>query len=190
MTRFVSAFLMSVALFTTSAFAGSVALKITGMTCGGCEGKVKRAVAGVDGATLKSVSAKDGMAHVSFDASKCDKAAIVKAINATGLKAVGEEVTFKVSGMSCVSCEGKIKKALAAVEGVEVKSVSKSDEKAVVVTIAKGSEWSATAASNPARPSAIFRLSTKYAWALMPRARAWRTNASIGAVSPLKSNAR
>ena len=134
MNRFASVCVMTLALLVTSALPGnSVALKVTGMTCGGCEGKVKRAIAGLDGATLTSVSAKEGMAHVAYDESKCKKADIVKAINATGLKAVGEEMTYKVDGMSCVSCEGKVKKALAQVDGVEVKSVSKAEGKAVLV---------------------------------------------------------
>lgn len=42
-------------------------LNVTGMTCGGCAGKVTRAIQAVNGVKEVSVSAREGKASVQFD---------------------------------------------------------------------------------------------------------------------------
>jgi copper chaperone CopZ len=104
---------MAAILMAIPTFAGTqVCIKVDGMTCGGCEGKVKKAVAQLKGVTLTEVSAKTGTAKLTLD-EKASKADVMAAINKTGLKAVGEQVTYKVDGMTCGACEGKVTKALA-----------------------------------------------------------------------------
>lgn len=111
---------------TTATFA------VAGMTCGGCEGKVKKALAGIDGVNVETVSHKDGVAKVSYDPAKTDAAKIQKTISDTGFKSAGQQMTVKVSGMTCGGCEGKVKKALAEVDGVKVEKVSHKEGVAVV----------------------------------------------------------
>jgi Cu+-exporting ATPase len=138
---------LAVAFLSTQIMADSAAFKVDGMTCGGCEGKVKKALAQLDGVSVQTVSHKDGMARVEFDAAKSSKQDILKAIDGTGFKAVGEELSFTVNGMTCGACEGKVKKALAKLDGVEVQSVSSKENKAVVVVdTAKTSEENVAAA--------------------------------------------
>lgn len=92
--------------------AADAAFKVKGMSCAACEGKVSKALAKVEGVKVKSVDSETGLASVSYDDAKVDKAKLVAAIDGSGFKTVGEAATFKVSGMSCGACEGKLSKAL------------------------------------------------------------------------------
>ena len=63
-------------------------LKVTGMTCGGCESAVKLAAKRVGGVKTVTASAKSGTAEVTYDASKTSPEAIAKAVTAnSGFKA-------------------------------------------------------------------------------------------------------
>lgn len=63
-------------------------LKVTGMTCGGCESAVKLAAKRVDGVKTVTASAKSGTAEVVYDASKTSPKAIAKAVTVnSGFKA-------------------------------------------------------------------------------------------------------
>lgn len=63
-------------------------LKVTGMTCGGCEGAVKLAAKRVDGVKSVTASYKTGTAEVTFDPSKTSPDAIAKAVtDKSGFKA-------------------------------------------------------------------------------------------------------
>lgn len=63
-------------------------IKVTGMTCSGCEAAVKMAAKRVDGVKSVTASAKSGTADISYDASKTSPEAIAKAISVnSGFKA-------------------------------------------------------------------------------------------------------
>jgi copper chaperone CopZ len=63
-------------------------LKVTGMTCAGCEAAVRMAARGVEGVTEVKVSYAKGNAEVTFDRSKTNPAAIAKVITEkSGFKA-------------------------------------------------------------------------------------------------------
>ncbi len=63
-------------------------LKITGMTCAGCEAAVRMAARSVEGVTAVKVSYAKGNAEVSSDRSKTNPAAIAKVIHdKSGFKA-------------------------------------------------------------------------------------------------------
>ncbi|MCX7029231.1 MAG: sulfite exporter TauE/SafE family protein [Spirochaetes bacterium] len=57
---------------------------IDGMTCGSCEARIERALAGLDGVLGVKASAPLGEAEVSFDPSRVDTAAIETAIRGAG----------------------------------------------------------------------------------------------------------
>lgn len=64
-------------------------LKVTGMTCAGCEAAVKIAAKKVDGVASIAVSYDKASAEVKFDPAKTSPAAIAKVISEkTGYKAV------------------------------------------------------------------------------------------------------
>lgn len=63
-------------------------LKITGMTCGGCEGAVKVAAKKVDGVKAVTASHKTGTAEVTYDPQKTSPEAIAKVVtDKSGFKA-------------------------------------------------------------------------------------------------------
>lgn len=63
-------------------------LKVSGMTCAGCEAAVRMAARSVQGATEVKVSYAKGRAEVTFDPSKTNPTAIAKVItDKSGFKA-------------------------------------------------------------------------------------------------------
>ena len=64
-------------------------LRVTGMTCGGCENAVRRAVAKLDGVREVSASHKDERVEVVCEEGRADRTAITKAIEAIGYTVVG-----------------------------------------------------------------------------------------------------
>ena len=63
-------------------------LKVSGMTCAGCEAAVRMAARSVDGVTDVKASYAKGNAEVTFDPSKTNPAAIAKVItDKSGFKA-------------------------------------------------------------------------------------------------------
>ena len=119
------------------AFAGTqeVQIKVDGMKCKtSCPAKLSAAVNGVKGADAGYVCVKSGTATVKLS-DEATPSQVMAAINKTGLKAVGQKVSFEVEGMHCVSCEGKLQKAFAKMDGVTAeKTCSKSGHVAVVLS--------------------------------------------------------
>lgn len=59
-------------------------LTVTGMTCGGCENAVKRAVSMLNGVADVTASHRDNRVTLTYDAAKVDRAAIAKRIEDAG----------------------------------------------------------------------------------------------------------
>ncbi len=57
------------------------ALKVSGMTCGGCAGMVEKSLLKLDGITTAKVDYKTGEAQVEFDSKKTTPEKIVAAFN-------------------------------------------------------------------------------------------------------------
>lgn len=65
-----------------------VTLKVTGMTCGGCEAAVQHAARKVDGVKAVKADSDKGIAEVTYDPAKTTPAAIAKVITEkSGFKA-------------------------------------------------------------------------------------------------------
>lgn len=65
-----------------------VTLKVTGMTCGGCEAAVQHAARKVDGVKAVKANWEKGIADVTYDPAKTTPAAIAKVISEkSGFKA-------------------------------------------------------------------------------------------------------
>ena len=59
-------------------------LTVTGMTCGGCENAVRRALARIDGVEDVTASHQAGLVGVTFDAAKVTQALLKERIEALG----------------------------------------------------------------------------------------------------------
>jgi copper ion binding protein len=64
-----------------------VTLHVTGMTCGGCENAVKRAVSRLDGVSNVTASHVENQVTVEYDAAKVERAVIAGAITKAGYTA-------------------------------------------------------------------------------------------------------
>ncbi len=101
----------------------SINLKVTGMTCGGCEKAVSKKFNSLDGVSAVKASSKNGAVSVSYDPDKVSYDALVATLKGSKFEAVGQTLELKVSGMTCAGCEGKVNKALAAIPGTTVTKV-------------------------------------------------------------------
>lgn len=59
-------------------------LNVTGMTCGGCENAVKRAVSRLEGVSAVTASHSANEVVVDYDAAKVDRARIAEAVTKAG----------------------------------------------------------------------------------------------------------
>ncbi len=64
-----------------------VVLTVSGMTCAGCEGRVKGALTACEGVTDAQVSQKDGKAIVQVEKGKANKAVLIEAVKQVGFTA-------------------------------------------------------------------------------------------------------
>ncbi|NOD88892.1 MULTISPECIES: heavy metal translocating P-type ATPase [unclassified Ruegeria] len=90
-------------------------LKITGMGCASCVGRVEAALRDVPGVDAASVNFATKSAQVAFDG---PVTALTAALDAAGYPAETKCVDLNVDGMNCASCVAKIERALAANPGV------------------------------------------------------------------------
>ena len=67
----------------------TIALKVSGMTCGGCVGSVTRVLKAVPGVTEVSVQLTPGRAEVTFDPARNAPAALKGAIEDAGYEVIG-----------------------------------------------------------------------------------------------------
>ena len=114
---------------------GTLSVRIEGMTCASCVGRVEKVLKALPGVERASVNLATERAEVAFSGAP-DPAAVARAIEDVGY-AVGAETTeLAIEGMTCASCVGRVEKALARVPGVVSASVNLATEKARVEHLA------------------------------------------------------
>ncbi|WP_080423414.1 heavy metal translocating P-type ATPase [Burkholderia ubonensis] len=138
-----------------SAALNTIVLTVDGMHCGGCTGRVQRALAGVPGVVDAAVDLADRSATVSAH-DTVDPARLVEAVSDAGYRATLREsadtserhadaaataspaapatapIELEIEGMTCASCVARVEKALANVPGVTRASVNLATERATV----------------------------------------------------------
>ncbi|WP_080428135.1 heavy metal translocating P-type ATPase [Burkholderia ubonensis] len=138
-----------------SAALNTIVLTVDGMHCGGCTGRVQRALAGVPGVVDAAVDLADRSATVSAH-DTVDPARLVEAVSDAGYRATLREsadtsgrhadaaataspaapatapIELEIEGMTCASCVARVEKALAGVPGVTRVSVNLATERATV----------------------------------------------------------
>ena len=115
-----------------------IELRIGGMMCNHCRGKVEGALAQVPGVESVSVDLEKELAMVTGTASAeaLIAASVVAGHSAEVASLVSGLVTLQVEGMTCNGCRGKVERALAQVEGVESASVDLESKLARITGIA------------------------------------------------------
>ena len=105
-------------------------LPIDGMTCASCAGRVEKSLAKVPGVRSVSVNLATEQARVEAPAESLP--ALVEAVQQAGYSVPAHSLELDISGMTCVSCAGRVEKALAKVPGVKSASVNLATERAHV----------------------------------------------------------
>lgn len=106
-------------------------LKIEGMTCASCVGRVDRALSAVEGVSDVNVNLATETATLNAnDAQGLADAA--KAVDDLGYPARRANVTLSISEMTCASCVGRVDRALAKVPGVLSVAVNLASETAAI----------------------------------------------------------
>ncbi|HDR8910302.1 TPA: copper-translocating P-type ATPase [Burkholderia multivorans] len=137
-----------------SASLHTIELGVDGMHCGGCTGRVQRALAGVPGVVDATVDLERQAATITARET-VEPARLVDAVGAAGYRATVREavagsdamaaqaehqaspgaaatVLLDIDGMTCASCVSRVEKALAKVAGVTRASVNLATERATV----------------------------------------------------------
>ncbi|WP_170410076.1 heavy metal translocating P-type ATPase [Ruegeria atlantica] len=107
-------------------------LKISGMSCAACVGRVEIALRDVPGVTEASVNFATEMAQVTHQG---PINALTKALSDAGYPAASKQTTLKIGGMNCASCAAKIENALSGDPAVVDAQVNLATETAVVTFI-------------------------------------------------------
>ncbi len=106
-----------------------VTIRIEGMSCASCAGRVEGALRELPGVTEATVNLASESVRVTHTA-QTPLPAITAALARAGYPAVTESVTLEIEGMSCASCVGRIEQALKRVEGVVQATVNLATESA------------------------------------------------------------
>ncbi|QGZ39065.1 Cu+-exporting ATPase [Pseudoduganella flava] len=112
-------------------------VRVKGMSCASCVGRVEKALAAVPGVRRASVNLATETARVESD-DTLPFDALRAAVEKAGYEAEApapattHTLDLRVGGMSCASCVGRVEKALAAVPGVQSASVNLATETARV----------------------------------------------------------
>ncbi|MBU9161753.1 heavy metal translocating P-type ATPase [Burkholderia multivorans] len=137
-----------------SASLHTIELGVDGMHCGGCTGRVQRALAGVPGVVDATVDLERQAATITAR-DTVEPARLVDAVGAAGYRATVREavagsdamaaqagheaspgaaatVLLDIDGMTCASCVSRVEKALVKVPGVTHASVNLATERATV----------------------------------------------------------
>ncbi len=128
---------------------GKVEFPVIGMSCGGCSGKISKALSAVDGVLKAEVSHTDDMARLEFDPVRTSvealKAVVVEAgyaltpkdkaaVESPKIPAAQSSARLKMSitGMTCASCSGRVEMALKSADGVLEAAVNLAIENATI----------------------------------------------------------
>lgn len=107
----------------------TIQLKIDGLTCASCVGRVEKALSKVAGVETANVNLATETASIDSTASNRD---LIGAVIEAGYQVPVKEMQFAVEGMSCASCVKRIEKALQKVAGVVSASVNLASEQVQV----------------------------------------------------------
>ncbi len=109
-----------------------ISLKIQGMECAACAGKIERQLKKIDGVSDVAVNIAVEKVTVGYDPVRVGADVLIKAITDLGYRVPTERVDLKISGMTCAACAARVEKALGGVEGVFRANVNFAVEKATV----------------------------------------------------------
>ncbi len=109
-----------------------VTVKIKGMTCAACAGRIERNLNKLKGVEKANVNLAMGKAVIEYQSADVDVKDFIKKIRDTGYDVVLDRTELDIIGMDCASCAIRVEKALSKLEGVEKAGVNFAMKRAVV----------------------------------------------------------
>ena len=108
--------------------------KVGGMTCSACSNRVERGVKKMEGINNANVNLTTEILTVDFDENKISSDKIEKKVEALGYSIVKKikTHTYKVEGMTCAVCAGRVEKVTKKIEGVQDSIVNLATEKLII----------------------------------------------------------
>ncbi|SNR69257.1 heavy metal translocating P-type ATPase [Puniceibacterium sediminis] len=106
-------------------------LRVDGMSCASCVGRVEKALNAVPGVSGAEVNLATETARVTHDGT-VTAAVLSETLDKAGYPAREVETTIDVTEMSCASCVGRVEKALNALPGVTAAQVNLATGRATV----------------------------------------------------------
>lgn len=106
-------------------------LRVEGMSCASCVGRVERAIKGVPGVSKASVNLATERATVAFSGALA-VSEVISAVDNAGFAIALEEADIKVDGMTCASCVGRVERVIKQMPGIIDASVNLVTQKARV----------------------------------------------------------
>ena len=105
--------------------------KIGGMTCSACANRVERGIKKMEGMKDASVNFTTETLTVSFDENKVTSNEIEKKVEVLGYSVIKniKTHTYRVEGMTCAVCAGRVEKVTKKIEGVQDSVVNLTTEK-------------------------------------------------------------
>lgn len=105
--------------------------KIGGMTCSACANRVERGVKKMEGMKDANVNFTTETLTVSFDENKVASNEIEKKVESLGYSVIKniKTHTYKVEGMTCAVCAGRVEKVTKKIDGVQDSVVNLTTEK-------------------------------------------------------------
>ncbi len=111
---------------------------ISGMSCAACAARIEKGLNRIEGIKQANVNFAVEKATVEYEDTQIDSSKIIEIVKKLGYDVLQEapkdqaKVEFKISGMTCAACSGKIEKRLGRMEGVSMAAVNLATEKAAV----------------------------------------------------------
>jgi P-type Cu+ transporter len=112
-----------------------VTLRISGMSCASCVGRVEKGLAGLEGVHGATINLATEKATIFHDPEKTTVAKMIAMIESMGYQASPaglERASIPVLGMTCASCVRRVEMGIKALPGVSAVAVNLATEKATV----------------------------------------------------------
>ena len=93
-------------------------LKIGGMSCAVCAGRIEKGLAAMPGMDKANVNLAVEKASVTYNSKQLTLMEIAEKIEGLGYQVIKDKAELKITGMSCAACSGRIEKALNKMPGV------------------------------------------------------------------------
>ncbi|OGK84997.1 MAG: haloacid dehalogenase [Candidatus Rokubacteria bacterium GWF2_70_14] len=93
-------------------------MTINGMHCASCQAAIETALGDLPGISEVAVNVSAGKAQVSYDPARVGLAEMARNVADVGYEVSEDELTLRVTGMTCASCASKIETAVGGLEGI------------------------------------------------------------------------